>query len=352
MTDSELLSRVLGMFDPGAAALRGLRRGGRLLLGLPPDREAARRVLRLYQPQRGLARLAVALLRSAVAVGQHRMILSALRLTAEPVAVTPAVDGIEPGTCGVMLGSPEHPVRRAIASYRHAGTWEVAKISFGKEGAGVLQQEARALRELQPLAAGVPCLLGLHQAGDATMLRMPYLTGRRIGPGESAAALRLLDRWITGLPLQAITAYPEWAAIELALSLGDAGRKALERLSRETLRPVVCHGDFARWNLLRRDDGSLLALDWEWGHNNGLAGIDLVHFFLQDARLVKRLGCRRALGVTRAALATPGCRQYLHKTGWSGDPLLPIVACLAYKQGAGHQDNTEVLDAAVALMVR
>ena len=54
-----------------------------------------------------------------------------------------------------------------------------------------------------------------------------------------------------------------------------------------------------------------------------------------------------AVSQTRHALESSGCRNYLDKTGWSGDPLLPIIASLAYKQGAGHQDNMVALQAAV-----
>jgi hypothetical protein len=347
MTDTELISRVMGVLDPGVAEIHGLRRGGRLLVALPTDREAAAKALGLYQPQRFLARGMVALLRGLIRIGQHRMILPEVRVSCEAVTLTPALTGIERGTCGVMLGSPEHRVRRAIACYRKTGTWEIAKISFGAAGARVLEQEAAALDEIHAVADGVPRLLGLHQTEGITVLRMEYLTGKAIGPGESGEALRLLGRWITNREPQPLTDFPEWNSIESALSNDEAGRQTLERLSRERLRPVICHGDFARWNLLQREAGGLVVLDWEWGHSHGLPGIDLVHYFLQDARLVERLSPARAIEKTCQALESPDCREYLQKTGWSGDPRLPMIACLAYKQGAGHQENGEVLRVAV-----
>ena len=85
-------------------------------------------------------------------------------------------------------------------------------------------------------------------------------------------------------------------------------------------------------------------LDWEWGHQDGLPGIDLVHYFLQDARLVERLSPAAAIRKTCSILKKHACRDYLKKTGWSGDPLLTIIACVAYKQGAGHQENAEILE--------
>lgn len=348
MTDTELLSRVFGAMDPSARVMYGLRRGGRLLLALPPTGKTAEWALRLYQPQRRMARWMVAVLHGLARVSMHGLLLPKLPVSSQPVVLDPPLPGIEPGTCGVLLGSPEHRVRRAIASFRNMGQWEVAKISFGKDGARVLEREARVLSELQPLTKGVPRLLGLHRAEDVTVLRMPYLTGASIHHGESDDAIRLLRQWITDEVAKPATEFPEWAAIESALSGDGAGSCVLGEISKMQLRPVICHGDFARWNLLRKSDGELMVLDWEWGHERGMPGIDLIHYFLQDDRLVRRLPATEAIAATLRALNQPACRSYLDDTGWTGDPLLVVIACLAYKQGAGHQENGDVLRAAVA----
>lgn len=347
MTDAELLSRVWRLFDPAPATAHLLKRNGRVLLGLPTGREAAARALRLYQPQRRIARGVVAGLRWLIGLGLLGRALPRIRIDGDQETVSPALAEITAGTCGVMLGSPEHRVRRAIASYRNGNQWEVAKIAFGEAGASLLEREAKALEGLQHSIAGVPRLLGLHRGQDVTVLRMPYLTGRPVNPGDSNDALNLLDSWITNLPAQPITEFSEWHDIESALLGSELGLRALRRLAQESLRPVICHGDFARWNLLRRKDGSLVVLDWEWGHHDGLPGIDLVHYFLQDARLVKRMGSEISITEALASLDSAACRNYLQKTGWSSDPILPIVASLAYKQGAGHQDNSDVLKAAL-----
>lgn len=348
MTDDELVASVLGVFDPGAHAMCGLMRGGRLLLSLPTKREAAGRALRLYQPQRRLARSVAALLNACARVGLHGWLLSRLAIRGEATAVSPRLAGIEGGTCGVLLGSPEHKVRRAIASYRSGGAWEVAKIAFGAAGAKVLEEEARVLAELRPVAAGVPELLGLHHGIDVTMLRMPYLTGTPVAVGESVAAIRLLNQWRTDRPPQLLTAFPEWAAIQSALSASAAGQRRLAQLAGEVLRPVICHGDFARWNLLQQAADTMVVLDWEWGQVAGLPGLDLVHYFLQDFRLVSRLQPSAAIARTLGVLKSTACRDYLAATGWSCDPLLLVIVSLAYKHGAGQQDNQEILEAALA----
>jgi hypothetical protein len=249
----------------------------------------------------------------------------------------------------VLLGSPEHRVRRAVASCRRAGAWEVAKVAFGAEGAAVLEREARALEELRPRACGVPQLLGLHRGAGITVLRLPYLTGSPAGRGDEGPALDLLERWIGAAAPRPAERFPEWPCIEAALAAAGRGGAALARLRACQLAPVVCHGDFARWNLLVAADGSVAVLDWEWGHDEGMPGIDLVHFFLQDARLVRRLAPREAVAAAVRALGRPRCAAYLRRTGWDAAPLAAVVACLAYKQGAGHQDNAAVLAAALDL---
>lgn len=351
MNDNELIARVVDVLDPSSKGWLGLRKGGRLLLALPMSKEAGLKALGLYQPQRLLAKGMVALLEILQKFGCAGFLLSKLKLLKNSEDLTPLLEDIEPSTCGIMLGSPEHRVRRAIASYRRDGMWEVAKVSFGDAGRSNLEGEARVLGELHGKADAVPPLLGIHRSGDMTMLRMPYMTGRPLLCGQKNEAIQLLESWVTDSPYQSIGAFPEWDAISSALSASEHGAETLAKLSGESLIPVIRHGDFARWNLLISDDGGLMALDWEWGHSGGMPGLDLVHYFLQDGRLVDRLVPAEAIKKTIDALETQCCAEYLARTGWSVNPLLPIIASLAFKQGAEHQDNAEVLDAALMLIL-
>ncbi len=350
MTDTKLLEHVAGIFDPSARRLHGLRRGGRWLVALPREPEAFSRALALYQPQRMAARFLVRTVSLLSRSGFRNAALARVDLHPVEREMIPPLAGVESGTCGVLLGSPEHRIPRAIVSYRMAGKWEVAKVAFGPDGAGNLEQEARALGELAPLADGVPQLLGLHRRGDATVLRMPYLTGNPIRPGDSTAAIKLLQGWKSDKRALPISHFPEWPAIQSALAHGNDAEKALEKLSGQTLVPVICHGDFARWNLRGQAEGTPVALDWEWGHADGMPGLDLVHFFLQDARLVRRRPSSQAIAETIDSLEHPSSRQYLAGTGWQADPILPIIASLAWKQGAGHQDNGNILETSVACL--
>jgi hypothetical protein len=352
LTDIDVLCQVLACIDPSAGRLYPIRRNGRLLLAFQSDRASASRTLGLYQPQRPAARLVAASLRLLVGAGAHAWMPAHRNLTTlRRKEMIPPLTDVIPGTCGVMLGSPEHRIRRAIATYRTDAGWEVGKLAFGADGSDLLTQEANVLRTLATKTHGVPKCLGLHHEGGISMLRMPYLTGAPVRTGESTAALALLEDWISDRPPQPMEQYAEWQFISKALAASDAGESAFRQLKEIQLVPVICHGDFARWNLLKQDDGTLIVLDWEWGRENGMPGIDLVHYFLQDARLVKRMPDKEAVSATIDKLRQRECLAYLEKTGWGENPLLPIIACLAYKQGSEQQESHQVLQAALTLAI-
>lgn len=321
-------------------------RNGHPHLALPTGSEAARQTLALYQPQRPAGKLFACALRTMARAGFHSLLAQRVELptsTAEPTE--PHLPAITPGSCGIMLGSPEHRIRRAIASYRTETGWEVAKVAIDPEGAEMLAREAATLAEFSTLTSAAPGCLGLHRGCDITILRMPRINGTPVAAGTFREALALLEEWISDLPPRPAPEFPEWNAIAKALDCRPGGPAILERLARMRLTPTLRHGDFARWNLLAQPDGRLIALDWEWGGNGGMPGLDLAHYFLQDARLVRRLAPADAIAATLADLRHPEAVAYLAKTGWDGDPILPVIASLAYKLGAEQQENADMLTA-------
>ncbi len=321
-----------------------LRRNGRLFMALPTRRLAALHTLWLYQPQRPKARWFTSLMRCIVLAGLHRMVLPRFRHTGGQVCLNPVFDGCLPGTAGVMLGSPEHRVRRAILCYETTSGREVAKLAFGPEGRTMIEGEAQAIRGLPEDSRGVPEIHSVHHGPIFSMLRMPYVKGLPLAPRRTPEALALLDSWITDAAARPIQDFPEWLAIHAALTSSASGQQALAKLENLRFQPVIRHGDFARWNLIRQNDGSLIALDWEWGHPAGLPGLDLVHYFLQDARLVERMEPSEAVRHTCKLLEQPLYRNHLNKTGWGGKALLAVITSLAWKQGAGHQENKEIME--------
>lgn len=345
MTDHEILGRVLASIDPKADCLHLVHRSGRVLLGVPAGRVAARRSLGLYQPQRPAAVVLTKALRGFSYLGLLDWVLPKARIETESSGLFPVLSGVEKGSCGILIGSPEHKTRRAIASYHTQAGWEVAKIAFGSEGQNVIRGEACALESLPASTPGLPAVLGQYFDAEISMLRLRYVQGRVLREGETNDAISLLKTWIANEPERAITEYSEWAQIHSALSATQAGQRCLDRLQQHRLKPAVRHGDFARWNLVKQSDGKLVVLDWEWGRADGMPGLDLVHYFAQDARLVSRLKPNDVVCSVRRALARRECRDYLESTGWNGDLDHAILASIAYSVGTRQQANEEVLNA-------
>ncbi len=350
-TNSDVLRRAISCFEPDARCLHIVRRKGHPHLALPISGDAARRTLALYQPQRPAGKILSGALRTLAKVDVHGLLTRKMDLPdCAPEALEPPLPTIIAGTSGIMLGSPEHRIRRAIASYQTTRGWEVAKLAIGNDGEEMLAREAATLIEFASLTSAAPSCLGLHRGKGITVLRMPRIEGTPLAAGSSDQALELLDAWISDQPDRTAADFPEWGDITRALIDRPSGPQALKRLASMRLTPVLRHGDFARWNLLTQLDGKLVALDWEWAGTDGMPGLDLAHYFLQDHRLVQRFAPVEAISATLAELRRPAAEAYLRKTGWSENPLLPVIASLAWKQGAGHQENRIILDAAVAAL--
>lgn len=62
----------------------------------------------------------------------------------------------------------------------------------------------------------------------------------------------------------------------------------LEPLLGKSWPVAVQHGDFAPWNILRRTDGALQAIDWEYGTTEGFPHLDLAYYVLQTSALIYR----------------------------------------------------------------
>lgn len=322
-----------------------------VLLSLPASQEGASHAFRLYRPQREMARLMIWGLGLLVDRGMHRRVLK--RGKSENHQSAPSWDfKYSPETVGILLGSSEHLVSRAIASYLGADGWEVAKLGIGQAARAMLRQEVEMLRNLAAQELSSSRCLGLHELGEMTVLRMPYLEGTPVNLEETDNTLDLLTQWIEPFPCKSITEFPEWKFIGDVLKSSQGGREALEALAEFSLRPVISHGDFARWNLLKNPEGTLVALDWEWGIMGGMPGLDLVHYFSQDSRLVRRLNSKEVIRDVETALAKPKAREYLEKVGWADSLLEPILAYAAYKQGVRHQKNPELLAACLRTFLK
>jgi len=319
-------------------------RRGEVLFSLPAAPEAALRALALYQPQRWLARIAIRVLRWLTERSLHTKVLrSGLPCSG---AASENWDFLcRPDTVGILRGSKQHVIPRAVASYLGSEGWEVAKLGLGPDARRMLEEEAAVLTALHGRGVATPRCLGLHKQGNMTVLRMPRVGGVPHQIQDQGEVLEMLASWAEVAPAKGFKEFDEWNSIRSALETSAEGRAALDTLSRRVLKPSIRHGDLTSWNLLKQPDGTLVVLDWEWGHAEGMPGLDLAHYFAQELRLVRRLSSGEILRNIEEKLENPAVRNLLRRAGWEGSLLEPVLVAMAYKQGGRHQDASELLEA-------
>jgi hypothetical protein len=160
-----------------------------------------------------------------------------------------------------------------------------------------LRNEYEILRQLPPGAGPTPLKYGAVSGLDVLLLA-PVL-------GRHPAAVMTPERALHGFVASLVT--PRTATLEhhpWYHALGDAlapVAPAVDALAKRSWQVTFRHGDLAPWNLLRTADGSLVAIDWEYGSAAGLPGLDLAQYMLQVALLVVR--CKPDAAVDAAARA-------------------------------------------------
>ena len=200
-----------------------------------------------------------------------------------------------------------------------------------------LRQERRVLERL-PKALGPPVLKYGPWHKGAALLTAP-LQGRALPtalppPPDVAAFVRRLVVGRERLPLQE---HP-WAARAkrppgLASALGALAGRAW---------PVALqHGDLTPWNLCRDARGSLHAFDWEHGTTQGFPYLDLAHYVLQVAHLVKGWPPDRALACAAQHVARGAGRAF---TPQEAHALVRLAAYDAYRMALedGHSAETPI----------
>ena len=146
-----------------------------------------------------------------------------------------------------------------------------------------LRQELSLLAAVPPGAGPVPVAHGTLAGGEAIILTP--VAGRPLRPTAEPRALRgLLESLTVGPPLPS-REHPGLAfARENMADVGPWTRP----LVRRPWPVVLQHGDLAPWNLFAGADGSLSAIDWEYGRPAGFPHLDLAYYALHVAALVRR----------------------------------------------------------------
>jgi hypothetical protein len=149
-----------------------------------------------------------------------------------------------------------------------------------------LQQEYWLLRNLPGGTGPEPLKFGTF--GDGEALLTTALVGNRVPtslpPADDLTGFLVALVVSPSVPLEA---HP-WVK-RIGEQEGPDLDSWFEILADKNWPVTVQHGDFAPWNLLRKPDGTLGAIDWEYGALEGFPHLDLTYYVLQVLALIRRL---------------------------------------------------------------
>ncbi len=327
-SDVSPLLRRISQVATGAGSLFVLVAGSRLALALPADRKAARIVADLYQPQRWKGRLFRGIAKWMITFG-----IPGFRPTHPgTVGSIPEAswlkEAAERGCIGFLGCNPNHGPRCVLAGIDpSSGEKFIAKLGLD-ESAHAIRREAKVLENLKGRYPGVippmelktallQSQISSEKAFDWALLRLPNLGSTAPKSMDDAEIHKLLEDWLGGdsKPLSKFT----WAERLLErVATSEAPTGWHHEIKRKQIRTALLHGDFAVWNLRKTQNG-LMAIDWEWGEDNAVAGIDLAHGFRQECYMARGMKPKDAVAWILRQASSPRWREYLHMCGWGND---------------------------------
>jgi hypothetical protein len=233
----------------------------------------------------------------------------------------------------VLVGTPG-PAQKITAQLREENGRVLGYLKYAEkvEARKRLRQERKMLSNL-PDGAG-PILLRYGTLGDGDGLLTTPLVGKALPatlPPE--AGLSEFSSSLVVSPPVPVSVHPWFRhAREQGMPELDAW---LEPLAGKEWPVTIQHGDFAPWNTLRRPDGTLGAIDWEYGALEGFPYLDLAYYVLQTAALIYHWSPPKAAQYAAEYLAG---QQRFALSRAEGRALTSLAAYDAYRkfQEDGH----------------
>jgi hypothetical protein len=248
----------------------------------------------------------------------------------------------------VLMSNPRNFSDKVVARCFNGDGSIIGYVKYGESGVARrrLENEYSVLGAIPP-GLGPPALkLGDFSIGTA--LCLGALEGRAMPlvdyPGPEARAF--LDRLPESLPVS-FDRHP-WPA-EMRRRHGPGIDQWLAALTPLAWPVKFQHGDFAPWNLMQCDDGSVRAFDWEYGCVHGFPWYDSIYYLLQTSILGRRLGPAAALkAVTTGIESMPGADTL---TPASIRALIGLTACEQYATSLedGHNPRTRIQKCRLAI---
>jgi glycosyltransferase involved in cell wall biosynthesis len=327
---------------------RVIRRSGNPLLYLPTGGLASSRAVQIYAAQTPIARAAQTALRIAL---RYRLPLPLQKETVALPANSPLSQFFAQVSAGkdwpefsVLCGNPKSSGQRHIFVLLDADERPSIVIKAGQNPRArqLIASEARFLQSLPANTAAVPPLCGSIDTAQVTAFATEFRQGDSPRSGDTAEMARILTAWIhpaADMPLQDI---PAWQRLRLT------PHPFLPRMPgaqlKQSIKPVLFHGDFAPWNI-RSWDGRWTVLDWERGETQGVPGWDWFHYVIQTSILVKKDSPQRTFERLRELVSSPPFTRYSQATGLDDRVGLVLAGYLVHARNLRQTEGAEQIEA-------
>jgi glycosyltransferase involved in cell wall biosynthesis/thymidylate kinase len=302
------------------------------------DQDSLSNALNLYHPYSLSGRFVTSLVRLLPARAQRRLFWSRPDLrTADQLDLLARVVcrtlGSETIKVSFSTGTPGIHRKLTAQASRDGSILSYVKIGNTSAHSKLLQQETDTLEWLGRAsfdAAVLPMVLASEsvEGHELLFLSAPAQPGkqRSLQPDDKDA------RFLSALSShsdQRIAARDLFEAMNFSAFL--AAMQRVDSLAANTLHAAMevicnvfeqteirlapCHGDYAPWNSLELQDGSLYVFDWEYSSKEAPLFTDLFHRVLMPARLVHRQPPRRVVARLLALHRDPVLGSVISRSG-------------------------------------
>ncbi len=314
---------------------------------LPKPARAARVGLKIYSPQRTVARLGRSLLRLTLGTPVCSLFPPAsiqVDATSDLMQFIAAQPGAAPGhnTPAIIMGNLSVQKQRFVILVCDERMRPVSVIKAGvkPEAQALIEREANLLSQLPPHAVGSIRLTGRLSANGIKAFSMPYYSGDNPRNGELLGFVLL--SWLNPGPPVPIGSLRIWQE----LAAGCSGMKDFgvlkNLLAGERVQTAIQHGDFTPWNIRVSADGVWAILDWERGDLKGMPGWDWFHFVIQSSILVQRHTTERTAAEVERLIASGRYADYAATARISHITRPLALAYLAYQNHVVKPDEGHV----------
>jgi hypothetical protein len=230
----------------------------------------------------------------------------------------------------VLLGTPGPAQKLTVQLWQ--GAEIIAYLKYAEKPAAKirLEHEHTLLSSLPQGIAPKPLKYGPFGQGTALLteaIRGRALPARLPPPPEVALFLDTLHS-------QQTLTIDEHPWIQSLLKQPGADVAWLKGLRERSWAITLHHGDFAPWNIMRLPNGTLRAIDWEFGGLEGFPYLDVTYYLLQVAFLINHWS-----PVQANDYAVTYLQQWL--TSAEATSLVKLTAFHAYHQALTDGHSTE-----------